>query len=152
MPMAQDDSFDGWMARLAAGDESAATQVFRRFVRRLVGLARVHLDTLIRRKVDPEDVVQSAFKSFFLRFADRRFELKGWGGLWALLEAVRVETYLGRYPDLTSDPAVVLGLIAAEYLLRRRAEPGLAKEEYIRRFPALAAQLPPDIGSSRQDS
>ena len=57
-------------------------------------------------------------------------------------EAVRVETYLGRHPELADDSAVVLGLVAAEYILRRRAEPGLRTEEYARRFPALAAQLP----------
>ena len=52
------------MARLRAGDNAAAAEVFRRFANRLIGLARTHLDARVRQKVDPEDVMQSALKSF----------------------------------------------------------------------------------------
>jgi serine/threonine-protein kinase len=52
-------------------------------------------------------------------------------------EAVRVEQYLGPYPELAADQAVVLKLLAAEYTLRRRKEPDLSLEEYRQRFPLL---------------
>src|SRR5262245_22323658 len=35
-------------------------------------------------------------------------------------EAARVESYLGRYPELASDRSTVLGLLEAEFDLRRR--------------------------------
>src|SRR5208282_598146 len=52
LPMPPDPSFDALMNRLQAGDQDAAVQIFDRFTRRLIGLARAHLDTLIRQKVD----------------------------------------------------------------------------------------------------
>ena len=55
------------MERLRAGDDEAAREVFDRFARRLVGLARRRFDRRLAHRVDPEDVVQSAFKSFFVR-------------------------------------------------------------------------------------
>src|SRR5208283_1398140 len=66
--MAASDSFSDLMAGLRAGDEAAAREIFDRFVRKLVKLAGAQFDAVLRRKVDPEDVVQSAYKSFFLRY------------------------------------------------------------------------------------
>src|SRR5262249_55699323 len=60
-------------------------------------------------------------------------------------ESARVEEYLTRYPELTDDRAVMLGLITAEHELRRRREPGLALSEFLRRFPQYRAELPEQI-------
>src|SRR5947208_13203986 len=57
-------------------------------------------------------------------------------------EAARVEEYLALYPELADDRAVILELIAAEHGLRRRCEPGLALDEFSRRFPRYRAELP----------
>jgi RNA polymerase sigma factor (sigma-70 family) len=78
------ESFDDLMPRLRAGDPRAATQVFERFAGRLIGLAHQRLGQVLQGKVDPEDVVQSALKSFFRR-TDRPFEFRDWNDLWALL-------------------------------------------------------------------
>src|SRR5262245_35902430 len=59
---------------------------------------------------------------------DLEYRLKGG-------EAARVETYLDRYPELRGERPVALDLIAGEYALRRRRDPGLEVEEYLRRFP-----------------
>ncbi len=83
-----DDAFAELMARLRHGDQGAATEVFRRFANRLIGLARTHLDHRIRQKVDPEDVMQSALKSFFLRHADGQFDLDSWNSLWSMLVVI----------------------------------------------------------------
>jgi RNA polymerase sigma-70 factor (ECF subfamily) len=83
--MAATPSFNALMARLRAGDDDAAAELLQRFATRLIALAQARLDKQIRRKVDPEDVLQSVFRSFFVRHADREFDLRDWGGLWALL-------------------------------------------------------------------
>jgi RNA polymerase sigma-70 factor (ECF subfamily) len=61
-------------------------------------------------------------------------------------EAVRVEHYLDRYAELKSNPVAVVGLIRAEYDLRRRCDAKLTPAEYHRRFPqwweALERKLP----------
>ena len=57
-------------------------------------------------------------------------------------EPARAEEYLTRYPALTTDPAAALALITAEYQLRSRREPTLAVDDYLRRFPQYAQELP----------
>jgi RNA polymerase sigma-70 factor (ECF subfamily) len=86
--MMPDESFEAVMRRLKAGDGDAARDVFQRYAHRLIGLARSRLGTLMRQKVDPEDVVQSVFKSFFVRQADGRIDLDDWNGLWAMLTVI----------------------------------------------------------------
>lgn len=88
--MSQDRTFDELMARVRAGERDAACQVFHQFTHRLVALARRQMDARIRQKIDPEDVLQSVWKSFFGRHADGQFDLQGWDGLWALLAQITV--------------------------------------------------------------
>jgi RNA polymerase sigma-70 factor (ECF subfamily) len=83
-----DDSFLDLITRLRAGDSDAAGEIFRRFARRLIGLARLRLDARLQSKVDPEDVVQSALKSFFVRHAGGEFDLSSWDSLWSLLTVI----------------------------------------------------------------
>ena len=82
------DSFDGLIARLRAGDEEAAEVVFHRFANRLMALARKRLGQMVRHKVDPEDVLQSAYKSFFLRQKKGQFQPQSWENLWGLLATI----------------------------------------------------------------
>jgi len=63
---------------------------FDHFTRRLIGLARAHLDVRVQHKIEPEDVVQSVYRSFFLRYgadlpANQEIE-----GLWPLLTLITV--------------------------------------------------------------
>jgi len=78
------------LAQLQAGDHRAADAIFRRFARRLVGLARVRLDERLRQKVDAEDIVQSVFRSFFGRSARGEFNFANWEGVWRLLVLLTV--------------------------------------------------------------
>ncbi|MCI0458901.1 MAG: sigma-70 family RNA polymerase sigma factor [Gemmataceae bacterium] len=70
------------------GEDDRARMLFERFSRRLIGLARSQLDTRLRHKIDPEDVVQSAYKSFFLRYGEGTLAAEGWDGLWGLLTVI----------------------------------------------------------------
>src|SRR5438270_11988941 len=87
---APDRSFDDLMTRLRAGDDAAAAEVFRRFTHRLIGLARSRLDHLLRGKVDPEDILQSVYRTFFSRHARDAFELGSWDSLWGMLTVITV--------------------------------------------------------------
>jgi RNA polymerase sigma-70 factor (ECF subfamily) len=94
--MAATDSFLEVMTRLHAGDEEAAREIFQRFVGKLVELARHQFDAVLRRKVDPEDVVQSAYKSFFLRYGAGQIDVRDWGNLWSMLTLITLRKCLDR--------------------------------------------------------
>jgi RNA polymerase sigma factor (sigma-70 family) len=85
--MTDDISLD-LVARWRAGDETAAEELFRRYLDQLVGLARSRINSRLAQRVDPEDVVQSAFRSFFLASRAGRYELHQGGDLWRLLVAI----------------------------------------------------------------
>lgn len=94
--MAGPEAFDVFCNRLRQGDDHAAREVFERFAGRLVALARRQFDGRLLSRADPEDVVQSVFKSFFVRFAGGRFRVADWEGLWALLVLMTVRKSLKR--------------------------------------------------------
>jgi RNA polymerase sigma-70 factor (ECF subfamily) len=88
--MTRHNSFLELMARLRRGDDTAAAQVFHHFAHRLIALAQVQLDSHARVKVDADDVLQSVFKSFFVRYAAGQFDLGSWDNLWTLLTVITV--------------------------------------------------------------
>lgn len=88
--MPEENSFHNLLSRLDQGRDDAQTEVFQRFAERLVKLARSRLDDRIRKTTDPEDVMQSVWKSFFVRQQAGKFELQDWGGLWAVLVVMTV--------------------------------------------------------------
>lgn len=83
--MSHDADAQELVGRARSGDQQAATELFNRFSRRLMLLAGSRLDRLVRSRVDPEDVVQSAYRSFFARLAEGQFTLGEWEEVWGLL-------------------------------------------------------------------
>lgn len=84
------DSFADFVKRLRAGDDDASRQLFERFARQLIAMARRRFDGPLKHKVDPEDIVQSAYKSFFSRHADGKVVVGNWNSLWGLLTIITV--------------------------------------------------------------
>jgi RNA polymerase sigma factor (sigma-70 family) len=75
-----------WISELKAGNRAAAQALWERYVRRLVGLARKKLVKNQRRAANEEDVVQSAFASFFCGIERGKFpQLRDRKNLWPLL-------------------------------------------------------------------
>jgi RNA polymerase sigma-70 factor (ECF subfamily) len=85
------DSFNEFLDRLHRQDDAAARELFGRFAHQLIALALRHIDTGLRHKVDPEDVVQSVYKSFFARYgAGNNLDVVNWNSLWGLLTLITV--------------------------------------------------------------
>src|SRR5260221_12347945 len=74
--------------RWRQGDQAAAKELFELYVARLVAVVGDRLSSRFVRLVDPDDVVQSAFRSFFVGARDGRFDFERDGDLWRLLVAV----------------------------------------------------------------
>ena len=75
-------------ASVAAGCESAAETIFHRYLQRLTKLARSRLTPKIAQRVDSEDIVMSAYRSFFVGARADRFRISESGQLWALLTKI----------------------------------------------------------------
>lgn len=137
MGMATDRSFELLAARLRAGDDQAAADVFRRYAERLVRLATLRLDARLKPKVDPEDIVQSALRSFFVRQGRGQFELTDWNALWSLLVLLtirkcirRAEHLMAARRDVRDEQSPPAGQSAWEFLDREpRPEESLTMEE-----------------------
>ena len=84
------NSFADFLARLHSQDDAAAQELFVRFAQQLIALAQRHIGAGLRHKVDPEDIVQSAYKSFFFRYDAASLELVNWNSLWGLLTLITV--------------------------------------------------------------
>jgi RNA polymerase sigma-70 factor, ECF subfamily len=84
------DSFGEFLTRLQTHEDAAARQLFARFAHQLIALAQRHISAGLRHKVDPEDVVQSAYKSFFIRYDLHNLTVVDWNSLWGLLTLITV--------------------------------------------------------------
>ena len=93
--MSSQGSVTRWVQALKGGDAAAAQPLWERYYRRLVTLARAKLRSTRRREADEEDVVQSAFHSFFQGVSRDRFpQLNDRDNLWRLLVVITVRKAL----------------------------------------------------------
>jgi RNA polymerase sigma-70 factor (ECF subfamily) len=82
------------IAAWRAGDPEAARQLVDRYLERLVAVARRRLSQRLASRVDPEDVVQSVFRTFFFRAKDGQFKIKDQDDLCKLLMRITVHKVL----------------------------------------------------------
>ncbi len=80
--------------RLREGSGTAAREVFDRYVERLLGLAKRRIGARMNSRLDPEDVVQSVFRSFFSRMKNDQFQINAEDDLFKLLVRITVNKTL----------------------------------------------------------
>ncbi len=76
--------------QIQQGDSLAETELHKKFVGRLVRLASKRINSRFRAKVEPEEVVQSVFATFFRRNREGEFEFDDWNELWSLLVRITI--------------------------------------------------------------
>jgi RNA polymerase sigma-70 factor (ECF subfamily) len=84
------------LRRYAKGEERAVGAICDRYAPRLIALARQRIGRRLRRRVDAEDVVQSAYRSFFRRAGENAFVLQRAGDLWRLLAKITLHKLAGQ--------------------------------------------------------
>ncbi len=77
---------DSWIGRLQAGDHVAAEDLWQRYYQKMIKIAYKRLSGSTRTMADEEDVVVSAFKSFFRGLDNNRApKLQSEDEIWRLL-------------------------------------------------------------------
>ncbi len=125
-----DDNVAELVQRCRDGDQEAATILFRRYVNRLIGLVRDKLSQRFASRMDAEDVVQSAYRSFFGGLGNGEFTVERTDELWGLLAAITMHKLYRK--------------VAFHNAKRRsvqREQPAGA-ENVLDEFPQLIAELP----------
>ncbi len=74
--------------KIQQGDQQAAEEIFSRYSNRLLVTARKRLAQMFSARVDPEDIVQSTFKSFFRRAGNGGYLAPESGDLFNLLVVI----------------------------------------------------------------
>jgi len=95
------------LLRWRGGDEQAAAELVQRFTARLLALARGQLSEKLARRVDPEDVVQSAYRSFFAGARDDRYIVQRSGDMWQLLAAITMHKLHHQVARHTADKRAI---------------------------------------------
>jgi RNA polymerase sigma-70 factor (ECF subfamily) len=84
--MTPDEHSDRSLLRLFRdGEQDAATALYVRYASRLIGLTKTQSSPTLASRVDPDDVVQSVFRTFFRRAADGCYDVPPGEELWQLL-------------------------------------------------------------------
>jgi RNA polymerase sigma-70 factor (ECF subfamily) len=143
--------------QLRQGNDSAANEVVRRYATRLIALAGAQLDDRLRRKVDPEDVVQSAFRSFFRRAEAGQFDVNNWESLWGLLVQFtlrkcgrRIQYFRAARRDFRREvPSAPVSSEEQEDLAQLAADPSPSPEE-VTFLTDTAEQVMRRLGSERK--
>ncbi len=87
--MADSPSFDRLLSGLQKGDtDQIAELIVKRFESRLAFMAADRISRKLGRRIEVDDVTQSAFATFFRRVDDGRIELVDWDSLWGMLAKI----------------------------------------------------------------
>lgn len=77
-----------WLDRLLVSQPGSERELVERYTLRLMEFARRQLPERVQRRVDPEDVVQSVYRSFFRRLKEGQFNFEESQDVWRLLAAM----------------------------------------------------------------
>ncbi|MCI0681356.1 MAG: sigma-70 family RNA polymerase sigma factor [Gemmataceae bacterium] len=72
------------LKRFRDGSQEAATRIYLRYARRLHALAKTRCSEQLAKRVAPEDIVQSVFRTFFRRVARDCYDVPDGEELWKL--------------------------------------------------------------------
>lgn len=84
----EDQQWQTWVRKLAAGDSAIVSEFWAEYGGRLERLAANHLTVRLHRRVGPEDISQSACRTFLRRVQDGQFEFVDSESLWRLMCAI----------------------------------------------------------------
>jgi RNA polymerase sigma-70 factor (ECF subfamily) len=126
-----DENVIDLVARCRAGEQAAATILFRRYIDRLIALVRARLSDRMASRMDPEDVLQSAYRSFFDGLGQGEFSIERADELWGLLAAITLHKLYRK-----------VAYHSAKRRSVQREQSQTRDENMVEAYPELIAELP----------
>jgi RNA polymerase sigma factor (sigma-70 family) len=80
--------FDEFWKDLAEQSPDAARTLLKRYASALIQLAEEHLDRRVRSLVEPDDVLQTALRTFVRHHGEGAYDCGNWESLWGLLALI----------------------------------------------------------------
>ena len=114
-----DENWDRLIRGLRQGDQQIIAEFFDQHGGKLRGIAEKRMASVLRRRVNPSDVVQSAFRTFFRQAGEGRFQFDDPDQLWSLICAITLtkvrqkarfhrrdqrDVYRESHPDASQEP------------------------------------------------
>lgn len=72
------------LLRIRSGQADAATDLYRRYARRIRALAQKQIGAKLGGRLEPEEIVQSVFRTFFRRLTEGHYEVPAGEEIWGL--------------------------------------------------------------------
>lgn len=128
-------------------DGDAATELYLRYAHRLRALASAQTSDDLAQRVDPDDIVQSVFRTFFRRAAAGEYDVPDGDELWKLFLVIglnKVRAVAAHHKAAKRD---VRKTTSAEALAATAAQPNTTSDDDLRELQLtideLLAPLPP---------
>lgn len=135
------------LRRFQEGEQDAATALYVRYARRLQALAKKQTGKNLSPRFDPEDVVQSVFRTFFRRASEGCYEVPVGEELWQLLLVLalnKIRTLAVYHRAQKRDAGRTVGTEkVAEVATEVSGEDSVAYETMRMMIDELVAKLPP---------
>jgi RNA polymerase sigma-70 factor, ECF subfamily len=100
------------LLRLHRGQDDAATQLYLRYADRLRALAARQTAGDLRTRIDPDDIVQSVFRTFFRRASEGHYQVPEGEELWKLFLVIalnKIRTVGARHHAAKRDARLTAG-------------------------------------------
>jgi len=132
------------------GDDEAARTIFDKYCERLLQMARKRIGQRLNSRLDAEDVLQSAFRTFFVHVKNEEFTFNTEDDLFKLLVRITVHKTLRQiafHKAAKRDPSAEIGNSDSAYdqlqqVARQEPTPE-AELELIEQFEGLMQKLTP---------
>jgi RNA polymerase sigma-70 factor (ECF subfamily) len=96
--MSEDESSDrSLLWRFRHGQADASTRLYLRYAERLQALAARQTSNELARRIDPEDIVQTVFRTFFRRAAEGNYDVPDGEEIWNLLLVIALNKIRGAW-------------------------------------------------------
>jgi RNA polymerase sigma factor (sigma-70 family) len=120
--MSSDESVTNWLRQLEVGDQEAAGQLWQRYHRELLTLARARLGPKSRRVVDEEDVAQSVMRCLYEGAASGQYtDVVNRQQLWQLLATITIRKVVDKQRMLNQQKRGS-GMVRGDSALQRNAD------------------------------